>query len=202
MPDLSSILQAAATIFALVNPAVCAMMLLEATKGESPAARRMGAIKAVGAITAILLIAAFAGTAILQAFGISFAAFSVAGGAVLAVIGTQMMQSGEDRKEAGEGRQSLTPLIVFAASPGTITGVITIASARSGGDLPLVAVAAIAVVMATLLAVLLFTASASGRKSEGGQPGLMRKLMTNYMGLIVIAMGIQFMLEGWRDFMG
>jgi multiple antibiotic resistance protein len=46
---------------------------------------------------------------------------------------------------------------------------------------------------------LMLIAARSGRK--GGQGGLGRDISTRFMGLIVLAMGVQFALAGYQDFM-
>ena len=85
-----------------------------------------------------------------------------------------------------EGNPSLSPLILFAASPGTITGVITVAAAHSKLGFPFTAVVAIAVVLGLTWALLILTA----RMKNAGQGGIARDMITRYMGLIVLAMGI------------
>lgn len=179
---------------------MCVALFLSGVKAEEVSTRMAQAVSAVLAISAILLIAAFAGVAILQVFGISISAFSVAGGAVLVAIGTKMMlQAQRDPDgQAGTTRPSITPLILFAASPGTITGVITIAIAHDSGTVPVTALIAIGLVMTVLVVTLLVAARAANRTKK---PGMARQIVTSYMGLIVIAMGVQFALAGWKDFM-
>ena len=194
------ILQGVATLIALVNPAMCLALFARGTANEPASKRVRDAVTAVAAISAILSIAAFAGIQILDLFGVSLSAFSVAGGAVLVAIGAQMMTASKkvDGEEAGPAENSLLPLILFAASPGTITGVITISVANRSGPLPVTALISIAAVMLVLLATLLFAAKRGSKKKSGS---MARTIVTSYMGLIVIAMGVQFALSGWRDFM-
>lgn len=188
---------------ALVNPAMCAA-IFSRVAGERPKSVRIRqAFTSVFVIAAVLLVAAFFGTTILKLFGVSLSAFSCAGGGILVWIGINMLSAkqsdqvdGED--SAGNGIASLMPLILFGASPGTITGVITVSASHSRFDIPLTAIIAIAVTCLILLAVLLFAAR-NGRKGRSNNIG--RKMVTSYMGVIVIAMGIQFALIGYRDFM-
>ena len=91
----------------------------------------------------------------------------------------------------------LTPLILFAASPGTITGVITLSAAHSRLDLPITALVAVVVASAVTWLVLLLMGRVADR--EGGA-GFARATMTSFMGLIVLAMGVQFALTGLRQF--
>ena len=91
---------------------------------------------------------------------------------------------------------SLTPLVLFAASPGTITGVITLSAAHTGLDLPVTALVAIAVAGLLTWLVLLLVSRAA-KASEGGSA---RDMITRFMGLIVLSMGVQFALTGLRKF--
>ena len=129
--------------------------------------------------------------------------FMVAGGGVLAWMGFSMLGAQPaSSASAGAGSTpgpSLTPLILFAASPGTITGVISISAAHTRLDLPVTALVAIAVTgMTTWLTILLF-ARFAGKESAGG---FIRDTITHLMGLIVLSMGVQFALTGYRAFMG
>ena len=196
-------LQAVATIMALVNPAMCAA-IFSGIAGDRPRSVRVReAFTSVFIIAVVLMIAAFFGTTILKMFGVSLSAFACAGGGILVWIGVNMLsakQTGE--MEGGKGSDggiaSLMPLLLFGASPGTITGVITVSASHSRFALPLTAIIAIAVTCLILLAVLLFTARTGGKN---GSKGIASRMVTSYMGVIVIAMGIQFTLTGYRDFM-
>ena len=200
---MKSELQAIATILSLVNPAMCAAIFLE-SRADAPSRGRVAdAAKAVAAITAVLLVAALAGTNILNVFGVSLSAFSCAGGGILVWIGVRMLSSSEtsrkqDESRTADGASSLAPLILFAASPGTITGVITVSASHSKLGLPTTAIVAITVTAVVLLMVLMGAARFGGGRGEGG---LLRSMVTSYMGLIVIAMGIQFALTGFKEFM-
>jgi multiple antibiotic resistance protein len=137
-------------------------------------------------------------------FGISLDAFSVAGGGVLMFIGFSMLQgtaspsTPENAGDQGASTASLGRLILFAASPGTITGVITIVAAHRRPGIPITALSAIAVVLAVTWLLLLVAATRGG---DAKRPGLARDMVSRYMGLIIIAMGIQFALKGYKAFM-
>ena len=196
-------LQAVVTILALVNPAMCATIFMRSEGARPPATKRRDAVSAVVAITAILLVAAVAGTTILHAFGVSLNAFACAGGGVLVWIGAGMMTSTPGDASDGQGASPqpgspIAPLILFAASPGTITGVITVSASHSELAVPVTSIVAIAVTSVVLAIVLMLAARLDGGQSRGG---LLRQVVTSYMGLIVIAMGIQFALAGFKAFM-
>tara|TARA_R100000027_G_scaffold63204_2_gene55739 strand:+ start:2610 stop:3227 length:618 start_codon:yes stop_codon:yes gene_type:complete len=200
------IFQAVITLTALINPVVCAAIFSRCTQGLPPEQKRIEALVGVLSIGSILIISAVAGTHILKAFGISLDAFTCAGGAILIYIGVGMLRSANtpgnpesESKPPQSGKVSLTPLILFGASPGTITGVITVgATHHSESSLPLPAI--IGVLISTLiLAVALSIASRIPTKQKA--PSFIRRMISCYMGVIVIAMGVQFMLTGIRDFM-
>ena len=99
--------------------------------------------------------------------------------------------------QPGANDTSLTPLILFAASPGTITGVITLSIAHSQHAVPVTALVAVVVALAMTWLIMILVASSSAEK----KPGLMHDVSTRFMGLIVLAMGIQFALTGVKQFM-
>jgi multiple antibiotic resistance protein len=191
-------LQAIVTVLSLVNPIICGAMFAQIEAGQTSATRLADATKAALAVLIILVIAALVGARVLQVFGVSLDAFSVAGGGVLAWIGFSMLRgnSAPTPGANGDQKRSLTPVIVFAASPGTITGVITLAVVHTKLLLPVTALVAVAVATAVMWIMMVLV----GR--EGTQPGngFLRDTATRFMGLIVIAMGTQFALTGLRDF--
>ncbi len=202
-------LQAIATLFALVNPMVCAMMFAGLTAGRTGPQRVSDATRAILTIAVVLLIAAFGGARILGIFGISLDVFSVAGGIVLSFIGFTMLagsKSTDKPDPAGQAADpsaagaTLAPMILFAASPGTITGVITAAAAHSRDGVPLTALVGIGVVLTITWALLLLVARRS-KATEQSAPSLAHDMVSRYMGLIVIAMGIQYALTGYKAFM-
>jgi multiple antibiotic resistance protein len=202
-------LQAIATLFSLVNPMVCAMMFTGLTAGRTKPQRISDATRAILTIAVVLVVAALAGASILKIFGIRLDVFSVAGGIVLSFIGFRMLVgSGSTDKPGPASRTAgpsgagatLAPMILFAASPGTITGVITTAASHSRDGVPLTALVGIGVVLAVTWALLLLVAR--GSKAAGTTaPSLAHDMVSRYMGLIVIAMGIQYALTGYKAFM-
>lgn len=195
-------LQAIVTLLALINPAMCAAIFARAAESQPRPAKIAWATKAALTVLVILALAALMGAKILHLFGVSLDAFSVAGGGVLAWIGCSMLRGNPpDENEAKAGaaasQTSLTPLILFAASPGTITGVITLAVAHSRLAIPVTALVAVGVAVTAMWLTLLL-ASYLGGRGDGG--GFVRDTVTRFMGLIVVAMGVQFALTGILSF--
>src|SRR6516164_8135575 len=86
-------LQAIATVISLVNPLICGVMFTQIEAGQTRAARLPDATRATLAVLVILVVAALAGARVLQLFGVSLDAFSVAGGGVLSWIGLSMLRA-------------------------------------------------------------------------------------------------------------
>jgi len=194
-------LQAIVTVLSLVNPAICGAMFARIEGTRTRREQFVDATKAASATAVILISSALIGTQLLHLFGVSLDAFMVAGGGVLAWMGFSMLSgrgsiSSKSDTSSNSGA-SLTPLILFAASPGTITGVITLSAAHTGLGLPVTALVAIAVAGALTWLVLLLVSRLAGKASEGG---LARDMITRFMGLIVLSMGVQFALTGLHKF--
>lgn len=190
--------QAIVTVLSLINPGVCLMIFARAESGRPFKARIADAGKATVAIGVILTMAALLGARLLHMFGVSLDAFMVAGGGVLAWMGFNML-SGKPATPGNEASGSLSPLILFAASPGTITGVITLSAAHARSAIPVSTLIAIAVAVGVTWLMLMLSARYSGGSSEGG---LLRDTLTRFMGLIVLAMGVQFAMTGFHAFAG
>jgi multiple antibiotic resistance protein len=196
-------LQAIVTVLSLVNPMICGAMFAQIEAGQARATSLADATKAATAVLVILVVAALAGARVLHVFGVSLDAFSVAGGGVLSWIGFTMLRGNsaptqDPAKDGGAEKRSLTPLILFAASPGTITGVIALAVAHSKLLLPVTALVAVAA--ATLVMWIVMLLMSRGQTRARG--GFLHDTATRFMGLIVVAMGVQFALVGCRNFFG
>jgi multiple antibiotic resistance protein len=194
-------LQAIVTVLSLVNPAVCGAMFARLETNRTRDEQSADASKVALATAVILAVSALIGTQVLNLFGVSLNAFMVAGGGVLAWMGFSMLSGQGSASTPSDAPSnsgaSLTPLILFAASPGTITGVITLSAAHTGLGLPVTALVAVAVAGFLTWLVLLLVARVAGKASGGG---LARDTITRFMGLIVLSMGVQFALTGLRKF--
>jgi multiple antibiotic resistance protein len=194
-------IQAIVTVLSLVNPAICGAMFAQIEANRSRGQQMADATNAVLATMGILAISALIGTRLLDLFGVSLDAFMVAGGGVLAWMGFSMLRGQAAMPSSGAAPShsgtSLTPLVLFAASPGTITGVITLSVAHTGLDLPVTALVAIAVAGVVTWLTLLLVSRVAAKASEGGSA---RDMITRFMGLIVLSMGVQFALTGLHKF--
>jgi putative Mn2+ efflux pump MntP len=137
-----------------------------------------------------------------QHFNISLDVFRIVGGMIIAYMGFDMLSGRHTVGQAPppdddvEAQSSLAPLIMFAAGPGTITAVVTLAAVHTPDSFPVTAIAA-AVIGAgvTFIALLLAIQLGSdlGRSTQA--------MVTRFMGLIVASMGMQFVLAGLQAFL-
>ena len=192
--------QAIFTVLSLVNPMICGMLFVQAVGTKSRAEQIADATKASLAVIAILCFAALVGSQLLKLFGISLDAFQVAGGMVLVWMGFLMLRGTKSPTSSVKdenAKPSLIPLILFAASPGTITGVITLSVTHAQYEIPVTVLVAVVVALTVTWLVMVFAA----RSAKGQKQGLMHEVSTRFMGLIVLSMGVQFMLTGLKAFL-
>lgn len=187
----NQIVQNTITLMAVINPAICAMLLLKLSPDDK-SEQRTNAHKAMLLVGIVLTIAAIAGSAVLNAFDISLDAFQIVGGIILAYIGISMMNATLVDDENPEG---IGTLVMFAASPGTIATTITLSSKSGDGWFPVAVLvgiaAAISITWLQLQGIIYFGKQI---KSSG------QSYITKFMGLLVMGMGAQFMLEGIKGF--
>ena len=198
---MTKYVQATVTVLALVNPVICGAIFSKISHGKPTRARVGDATKAATAASMILCLAALAGARLLDVFGISLPAFEVAGGMVLVWMGFIMLRGNSSPTSAADnnpepGGASLAPLILFAASPGTITGVMTLSVSHAQHEIPVTALVAVVIAMTITWVIMIL----AGRTSGQQQPGLIHDVTSRFMGLIVLAMGVQFALAGLKEF--
>lgn len=194
------IAQSIITILAVVNPAVSGMIHLQLVKDESKKTRIREATKSSIEILVILIIVSLIGETILRAFGISMESFRIVGGVVIAYIGFTMLAGKMQKTEAdtsvsSSGKIDNRPLVMFAASPGTIATVITLSVMDSDSGISVLTLFAIGACMLITYIVLILMSLAPPKKNSGPT------FASQFMGLILIAMGLQFVLESYKAFM-
>ncbi len=198
----TELLQATITILAVLNPLGNAPIFEQLVQGLDARRQRAAALKAGVVVFIILAGSALAGKAILQFFGISLEAFQVAGGVIVATMGFGMLQGRHSAVQAGpmdEESVSESILVPFAmplcAGPGAISAVITISVAHSTAGLPVTALVAALVGAICLYLTLRATVALEHFVSESAQ-----RIFTRFMGLILVAMGFQLVMDGLRAF--
>ncbi|MEY2342490.1 MarC family protein [Acidithiobacillus sp. IBUN Pt1247-S3] len=200
--DIHGALRTLIALLAILNPIGAVPIFIALTNDESPAQRLQTAKIAARAVAVVLLISAFLGEYILRFFGISIAAFQVAGGMVLMLLAFNMLQakSGGRYKhtpeEAAEGMQkeavAVVPLAIpLLAGPGTMVTVI-IAHHRSSSWLA----SGLLVVDILIISLVAYGALrlAEPLTRRMGVTGI--NISTRIFGLILAAIAVTFLANG------
>ena len=200
----------AAALLAVINPLGNLPIFISYTADEKPSVQRRLALLLSVTVSVLLFIFLFIGPALLEFFGISIPAFRIAGGILLLLTGIGMIRGHEakvvgeiadkiasdDRVEAeNRFRRIVIPLgIPLIAGPGSISTVILYASQTKhletllGMSLTIILISSI---------VLMTLVSSSWIKKVTGELGM--DITTRIMGLLLAAIGIQFVLSGLNE---
>lgn len=195
-------IQAIVALLAIANPLAAVPVFLEAVDGTDTKQRRKSASVAAVSVFIILLVAAVAGNWVLDIFGISISAFRCGGGLVILLMGLSMLQGRTSRvqKESLTQNDRQTKIFVplampLIAGPGAITTVITIGLADPYWKNLSVALTAIMVLASVLWVMLMLSQHVHGLLGPLGQ-----KILLRFFGLILVAIGVQFVLAGAHEF--
>ena len=152
----------------------------------------------------MLVTFSLAGTLIFQMFGITLAAFKIAGGMILGLIGLDMLKAkrsptketpGETEEGAEKEDVGIIPLgIPMLAGPGSISSVMVLMSQNQDWPHAIVVIVAIAATSALSFVVL---AAADWVSSHLHETGI--RILTRMMGLLLTAIAVQFVLNGLKD---
>jgi multiple antibiotic resistance protein len=191
------------SLFAIVDPFAAIPPFLAMTGGDAPSQRRRMARTAC--ITAAGVMAAFAllGPAIFRMFGITLAAFQVAGGLVLLLSALDMLRAQksalkETPDEIAEGMNkddiAITPLAIpLLAGPGAITTSIVLS-----GRAATYAQKAIFFLLIGLVAFVSYWTLVLAADSAKKLSSTFLNIITRLMGLLLAAIGVQFILSALK----
>jgi len=203
MQDMSFMLLLVGLI-AIVNPLGALPIFLSMSDKSDPDADMRTINRAAVAVALILLIAAWTGEALLGFFGITIDAFRVGGGLLILLMGISMLHGKQSHVQhcpneadavAEKEDISVVPLAIpLMAGPGAISLVILDANKIHSwsGDI-LLALAILAVAAIAWLVLLI----AEKMRDKLGVIGL--NIATRIMGLILAAIGVQFIADGIRQ---
>jgi multiple antibiotic resistance protein len=201
-------LSAFATLFVVIDPPGCAPIYAGLTKGANAVQQRGMAIRAVMIASAILLVFALVGEALLKTLGISLNAFRIAGGIMLFLIALEMVfEKRQERREDRATKIMETPEVedvsVFPmampmiAGPGSIATVMLLVSRAEGPGETAAVFGALALVLVLTLVALLAAGPLMrllGAKIEA--------VITRLLGVLLAALAIQFVIDGVRRSFG
>lgn len=209
----SVIISFAAALLAITDPIGNLPFFVSYTGQEKPAVQRWLALFIALTVLVGLLTMLLIGQSILVFFGISIAAFQIAGGVLLLLIGIDMVRGqhalkGDSDPTAsqpttfGQARQRFRRLLIplgvpLFVGPGSISTVILYAN-RAQDWTGTLALAMVIVFVATVT----FLSLWAGRHIRRiiGDAGL--DISTRLLGLLLAAIAVQFMLAGLSDVTG
>lgn len=204
-------------LFALIDPIGNVPLFAAATATDKARDRRIVAVYIALFVVGFLTFFYFTGLSLLEFFGISLAAFRIAGGVILFLLGLEMARDdftaqfadAADEAEAetagrksrtGAGRRFERMIVPFAMplliGPGAISTVVIYASEAKSFGLSGAAIG-VGVISAVALTVLLAFLAAPALTKLLGRIGM--TIVVRVLGLILCALAVQFVLIGIAD---
>ena len=192
-------------MFVIINPLTTAFVFASLTTDADDDEQEQIARRAVITATAMLCVFALLGSLIFQLFGITLAAFRIAGGMILFGIAMSMLNKSEapdhDKADARQSKAllaqdiSIVPLAIpFISGPGAIaTAMILTSEAPSFWHTMVVYVAILATTVSCYFA-MVYSKHVIRWLGQSG-----RRILTKVFGLILAVIAIQFVLNGIGD---
>ena len=200
----------AATLFALLNPLGMLPVFIGYTTGMRVGVQRWLAIFVSITVLGLMLVFLFAGTALLNFFGITLDAFRIAGGILLLLIGIRTVAQDPVNKakdlmvasEVGVLREAesvygqiVVPLAMpLLVGPGVIANLILYAGEAWERRSPKLSWGLVGVTVGISLVTLVILLSGRFLRRLLGDVGL--SIATRILGLLVASIGVQFMITG------
>jgi multiple antibiotic resistance protein len=200
----------AATLFALLNPFGMLPVFIGYTANKRIRVQRWVALFVSITVLGLMLLFLFAGTALLNFFGITLDAFRIAGGILLLLIGIKTIARDAATKakeltvesEVGElieaesvYRQIVVPFAMpLLVGPGVIANLILYAGEAWERRSPKLSWGLVGVTVGVSLLTYVILLSARYLRGLLGDVGL--SIATRILGLLVASIGVQFMISG------
>ncbi len=192
------------SLFTLINPIGIVPIFISITEGYTKRERDIIALKSVIFSFFILVLFGIIGDFIFSFYHITIHGFRIAGGILLLKISFDMIESKRSRtkttpkeeKEAEEKNEiAYTPLgIPLIAGPGAIASIMILSSESANNNDILLLLSALVLVL--FITFITFKISKILSK-RFGKLGL--RIMQRIMGLILMAISIEFILKGIKD---
>ncbi len=198
-------LVALSSVFFIVDPLAAIPSFLVMTADQSKEKQVAMARQAGWTCFLVLSLFALAGSVIFKVFGITLPAFKIAGGLILFLVAMDMIQARRSQtqesaaeREAGAEKEEIgiSPMgIPMLAGPGAISTVMVLMGQSRVWWQAVPVFLAIAV---TALASALILAGANRVRGRLGEIGM--RVLMRLMGLVLVAIAVQFVLSGWVEF--
>lgn len=190
---------AAVTLFLIMDPLGNIPIFLSVLSKVAPERRRRILIRELLIALAIMLLFLFTGPTILTALGLSREAISIGGGLVLMIIAIRMIfpsRGGVMGDDGSDGEPLIVPLAMpLIAGPSVLATLVLLAETgpdRSGDWL-------IALMAAWTLSAVILLLSQRLFKLLGAR-GL--KAIERLMGMILVTISVQMLLDGFKSYLG
>lgn len=201
---LEHFLVSLSAIFFVVDPIGVVPIFLAMTAKDGPEKLRGMALRASLVAWGLLTFFALFGGLVFKVFGVSLAAFRVAGGLLLLLTALDMLRArpsatrvseGETREGAEKDDIALVPLAVpLLAGPGSIATVMVL---MAKGTSPASSLPVLLSIALTCAAAYLVLRGASLVQKVLGQSGV--AILERVMGLLLAAIAVQFIADGTRE---
>ncbi|WP_349364685.1 MAG: MarC family protein [Roseitalea porphyridii] len=177
---LDLIINATVTLLVTIDPVGLAPLFLAVTGGMDRAQRRETGTRAIVIGFAVMVLFAVLGTPILALFGVTLAAFRVAGGLLLFWIAFEMIFEKRQERHENTANRAISALVLLS---GDFAG-------------PLERAALIGIVAAILALTWVIFILAERVDRLLGETG--RSVLTRLLGVILSALAVQFVADGVR----
>ncbi len=193
-------------VFVIVNPLTTAFMFMAMRPKATEEERRAIALRSTKVATALLVAFALLGGTIFQLFGITLAAFRIAGGIILFGIAVGMIRhtAGEERELAEEVKSdraaitqdiSVIPLAIpFMSGPGAIATVMILTSEAPTVYHTVLVFLAVFACMVTCYYAMVHSRYIVKYMGDTG-----KDIMGKIFGLILAVLAVQFVINGMSD---
>jgi len=184
------------SLLTVIDPLAVAPVFASITRGQAaPLARRL-ALRACFVALAVLVVFAVGGAFLFKLFGITIDAFRIAGGIVFVLLGLPMLTGSHEEKHAAGSSDdpAVVPLgVPLISGPGAITTTMILMGQSSSAFHTTAFFVALLLVLCVTFVVLALSPVILGRVGPSGLT-----LVTKIMGLIVLVIGVQLVVDGAR----
>lgn len=194
-------------VFFVVDPPGAVPLFLAMTAQDSPAKIRSMALRACVAGALLLFFFAFFGAVIFKTFGVTLAAFRVAGGVLLLLTALDMLRAEQSKTRTSEAETqegvakediAIVPLAMpLLSGPGSIATVMVLMADQDVWPRGIAVSIAIVITFAVTYVIL---ATAQRVSKVLGQTGI--AITQRVFGLLLAALAIQFIADGAKALWG
>jgi multiple antibiotic resistance protein len=189
---------AISSLVAVMEPFSTVAVFVALARDMDAAAKKRAIGKSMKISLIVLVFFEITGHLMFQVFNITVAAFQIAGGILLITVALGMLNTKKSEFFSGEGDISIVPLAFpLTAGPGAITTVVLLTSQASGIiESIFVFIAVVIAVLVSFIALRYSNILFNGLKDDG------LRVVTALMAIVVLAIAVQFIINGILQVIG